>query len=235
MSYYTRVEIECVDSEDGVVDVEAILARAKVYIQEQGYHEDVLADLRVALTGAHNDGVGFNRMHCDLIIDLIPFLSREFPQTWFFVRGAGEGLCDVWLREFRGGLITFCRGPWDEADRGPGHWVKTEDWAKVDPMPTEIQELRTSIIKAVAERSRQFRRERNTKYAIVLFCFCLGLFAALGGLIFARGGAENANQRELDASMENLRRQLSNGEVEGGDAIKRLLGVDEGAKADTAQ
>lgn len=226
MSYYTRVEIELERGDGRVVDVEAIVARAEAYVQEAGYHEDVLSDLRAALTGDGNHGAGFNNMRSDLIIDLIAFLSREFPETSFFVRGTGEELHDVWLREFRGGLITFCRGPWDEVDRkpGPGYWVRT------NPYAPEFQELKARFEKAEAQASR-LHQSRTAKQLFVLACFGGGLLVSL--LLWAVATSKNqsdAKQRELDASMGELRRQLSSGEVEGGEAIKRLLGVEEGGK-----
>ena len=115
MSYLNRVEIEWHDEEEKrVVDADRILERARVFVQEQDIKEDVLADLRTALEGPHNEGLGFNRMYCDLIVEMLLFVSRSFSATDFTIRGTGEELLDTWVREMRNGEVTLSHGPWVE-------------------------------------------------------------------------------------------------------------------------
>lgn len=115
MSYYTRLAIEWDDSnEHQPVDEDSLVERARLYVHEQDISVDILADLRDALGGCTNDGVGFNRMSSDEIIDLIRFVSRGFPNTCFFARGAGEEMLDLWIREFKNGEVTRAHGPWSE-------------------------------------------------------------------------------------------------------------------------
>ena len=116
MSYLTRVEIEWYDSGEKAVavDPEQILNRAKVFVQEQEISEDVLIDLRTALEGSHNDGVGFNRMYSEGIVDMLSFVSLGFPSTAFYIRGTGEELSDMWLRAFENGRVFQSHGPWGD-------------------------------------------------------------------------------------------------------------------------
>ncbi len=115
MSHYTRLEIEWNDDEGKEpVDENKFVERVRLYVVAQNFSEDVLEELRVAFEGPHNNGVGFNKMYSDLIIEMLEFLSRGFPNTRFFARGAGEELFDVWIREFKNGEVVLSHGPWNE-------------------------------------------------------------------------------------------------------------------------
>lgn len=115
MSYYTRVEIAFDDSEENFsVDTNKITDRAKIYVQEQNLSEDLIEDLRAAFQGTLHDDVGFNKMYSEMIIDLMQFISRGFPNTVFFVRGAGEEFLDLWLRVIKKGEISVSHGPWSD-------------------------------------------------------------------------------------------------------------------------
>jgi hypothetical protein len=115
MSYYTRLELEWDDSEEKrVVEEDHIVERVREYMIEQEFCEDLLDDIRTALKGPHNDGCGFNKMHSELMVEMLEHLSRGFPGTVFFARGTGEILRDMWIRELKNGEVLFAHGPWDE-------------------------------------------------------------------------------------------------------------------------
>lgn len=115
LSYYTRLELEWDDTEEArSVEEEAIVERVRLYAVEQNVSEDILDDLRVALEGPHNNGIGFNKMYSHFVIDMLEFLSLGFPKTRFVARGAGEDLLDVWIREFKNGETILSYGPWGE-------------------------------------------------------------------------------------------------------------------------
>ena len=114
MSYYSRLELEWNDIDQPMgVEPEAILERARVLVRENDYSDDLLEDLGIALQGSHNQGIGFNKMYSDLMIEMVEFLSRGFPKTIFRARGTGEELLDTWIREFKNGEVTLSYGPWD--------------------------------------------------------------------------------------------------------------------------
>ena len=117
MSYYTRLELQWDDSDEQGFDEEAIVERVRGFLNEQDISEDVLDDLRAALEGPLHSGVGFNRMPCELIVEMLRYLSRGFPETRFLARGTGEELLDVWLRELKNGETTLAHGPFDSQDR----------------------------------------------------------------------------------------------------------------------
>jgi hypothetical protein len=113
MSHYTRLEVAWDDTEQQkTVDEDALVERARIYFLEQGFSEDGLDDLRVALKGMHNDGLGFNKMYSDLVLEMLEFISCGFPNTRFWARGCGEEHLDLWVREFKNGEAILSYGPW---------------------------------------------------------------------------------------------------------------------------
>jgi hypothetical protein len=115
MSYHTRLELEWDDTgAKQAVDQESVVERVKAYLDDHDLSHDVLADLREALEGSLNCGTGFNGMGSDLIIDMLVYLSRGFPDARFFARGTGEELLDLWFRELQNGEVIQAHGPWNE-------------------------------------------------------------------------------------------------------------------------
>ena len=117
MSYYTNIEVW--RSGDDAVSVDMLMAAATEHVEGRGCYaeEDVLADLRKALTDptvAFND-VLFSDLLCSDFELLFRDVSRQFPRITFLVRGRGEEADDIWLREFRAGEITKRLGPFGEA------------------------------------------------------------------------------------------------------------------------
>ena len=112
MSYYTRVHIFRDDEHDA--PTEAILNTARDYVRKQGWHEDIVADLRESLEGCECDGATVNKLWCPEIEGMMLHISRTFPTVRFGARGFGEEFRDIWIREFRGGKVTFAQGPYGE-------------------------------------------------------------------------------------------------------------------------
>lgn len=112
MSYYTRVHINRDDLETASTD--GIIDAVGYYIQNVGWSEDLLADLRESLDGSDCDGALVNKLWCPEIEDMMLYISRAFPTVGFGARGFGEEFRDIWIREFRDGKVTFAHGPFDE-------------------------------------------------------------------------------------------------------------------------
>jgi hypothetical protein len=112
MSYYTDIEFTFSDERP---DFEAILNRARSYLESQGDRypdaQFVLDQLRQGLEQEKGD---FKGLWSDDIEGLMEYVSGGFPGLVFYVRGMGEEFSDVWLRLFRDGKIIFRVGPFDE-------------------------------------------------------------------------------------------------------------------------
>jgi hypothetical protein len=113
MSYYHRIEIEWYDDTDQVT-AEMIMDSAAQHVPAHWSRDDFLADLRDALRGPLHDATGFNNVWSGYFEDFMLKLTPCFPDVTFLVRGAGEELREVWLREFKNGKITLEHGPFSD-------------------------------------------------------------------------------------------------------------------------
>ena len=112
MSYYTDIEFTFSDGEPP--EIEAILARARPYLEshERAYSvEDGLEDLQRGLQEERGD---FKGIWSDDIVGLMGHVSAGFPGVTFFVRGMGEEYADIWLRVFKDGEVVFQVGPFED-------------------------------------------------------------------------------------------------------------------------
>jgi hypothetical protein len=111
MSYYTEIEFTFADEGP---DFEAVLSRARSYLEAQGRESAVdfiLEQLRHALEEEKGD---FKGLWSEDIDGLMEHVSAGFPGLVFYVRGMGEEFADVWLRLYRDGTIVFRVGPFEE-------------------------------------------------------------------------------------------------------------------------
>jgi hypothetical protein len=109
VSYYTHVEFAF--SDDPPL-IDTFLAVAQKHLEAQNCYavEDVLSDLRVAWEKGNTN---FNGLLSQDFESLMLVVSAEFPSICFFVRGWGEEIRDIWVREFEAGKLLFSVGPFD--------------------------------------------------------------------------------------------------------------------------
>jgi hypothetical protein len=106
MSWWTFLEFDYLgdtpefDIEDARAKIESIVAISR-------YHPVVATSLCTLLATKKAD----LKIISYAAIELFSNLAAEFPDISFAVRGRGEDIRDIWLREYAGGKTTFALGP----------------------------------------------------------------------------------------------------------------------------
>jgi hypothetical protein len=110
MSYYTRVEFAFSDEPPAF---DAVLPAARAHLEAQNLYavDAVLGDLRTAWEKGSTD---LNRLVSSDVEGLVKSISAAFPSIRFIVRGTGEEMRDLWLRECEAGEVVHSIGPFDE-------------------------------------------------------------------------------------------------------------------------
>ena len=110
MSYYTRVDFAFSDEPPAA---DAVLAAARAHLESKNLYavDDVLSDLAAAW---QKGSTQFNDLTSQDVEEMMQSVSKAFPDLLFIVRGAGEEMRDVWVREIEGGKTVYTIGPFDE-------------------------------------------------------------------------------------------------------------------------
>lgn len=110
MSYYTRVEFAFSDDPP---PVDGVIAAARTHLEAQNLYavDAVLADLRMAWKEGNTQ---FKGLVSQDVESLMKSVSAAFPNLRFIVRGTGEEMRDIWVRECEAGKIVYSVGPFDE-------------------------------------------------------------------------------------------------------------------------
>jgi hypothetical protein len=105
LSYYTDVEL--VWLEDEPANLEGLKSELEKMIAAEQYSEDLLGDLLQLLV----DGEAAMNLHAADVTMFTARIARLFPQHSFSVRGRGEAVRDIWLRDYEDGEEVFALGP----------------------------------------------------------------------------------------------------------------------------
>ena len=116
MSYYTTVEVQYHEAES--LDIGSIEAALERRLNDDGISHDVLVDLKTAFS----EGRAMLKVHGAYAVSLMEFIHKQLPNLSFGVRGWGEELRDVWVREFRRGQDPFTIGPFGEDEQKSSGW-----------------------------------------------------------------------------------------------------------------
>jgi hypothetical protein len=122
MSWWTSVDFSYCEPDDSYNPRELELARERMQraiaplVESRGYHPDTATTLRELFAcrqfeHTHQDF----KLHSFALIDLFSKLAQQFPEVSFTVRGRGEDMRDIWVREYVGGKVTYEAGPPEEA------------------------------------------------------------------------------------------------------------------------
>jgi hypothetical protein len=111
MSWWTWVDFAYIVSEEMGDAREFDVKRARPEIEEivdaQGYHHHVATDMCELLA----EKQAAFKINSFGVMALFSALAARFPDVSFAIRGRGEDIRDVWIREFVGGKNTFAFGP----------------------------------------------------------------------------------------------------------------------------
>jgi hypothetical protein len=111
MSYRTHVEFEMSDEPDPP-PVGGLVAAAQAHLQADGRY-NVNAVLSVLLTLFTDGTADFNHLTSRDFEPLVRALSAAYPSVRFTVRGTGEEMPDLWLRQCEAGQVVYSVGPFD--------------------------------------------------------------------------------------------------------------------------
>jgi len=110
MSYWTFVDFDYVasqDIDDPEFDIERTRAEIELIVNVHRYHRDVAADMCKLIIEKHADF----KLVSFAVMELFTALAARFPDISFAIRGRGEDIRDIWIREFADGRNTFAFGP----------------------------------------------------------------------------------------------------------------------------
>lgn len=114
MSWWTWVDFDYIDREEigntREFDIEHVRAEIESIVDSQRYHRDVAKDTCELIAEKH---AAF-KINSFGVIELFSVLAARFPDVSFAIRGRGEDMRDIWIREFAGGRNTFTFGPPDD-------------------------------------------------------------------------------------------------------------------------
>ena len=110
MSYCTRVDFAFSD-EPPTADV--VLAAARAHLEAQNVYavDAVLSDLAEAWQKGVTE---FNGLVSQDVEAMMQSVSKACPGLRFIVRGTGEEMRDIWVREIEDGKIVYSIGPFDQ-------------------------------------------------------------------------------------------------------------------------
>jgi len=111
MSWWTFVDFAYVDSEESgstaAFDVARIRTEIEAIVSDEKLHSDVAKDICDLLAGGRADF----KLNSFAVIELFSKLAFSFPRISFAIRGRGEDIRDIWVREYSDGRNTFAFGP----------------------------------------------------------------------------------------------------------------------------
>ena len=111
MSWWTFVDFAYIDSEDSdstdEFDVVRMRTEIEVLVSAQKLHSAVAQGICDLVTKRKADF----RFNSYAVIELFTELAIKFPKVSFAIRGRGEDIRDVWVREYSQGRCTFALGP----------------------------------------------------------------------------------------------------------------------------
>lgn len=111
MSWYTWVDLDYVYSEElgesPEFDLEDSRAEIELLVTSNKYHRDVAKDIFDLVTKKE----ATFKLISYAVIELFSILAAKYPEVSFAVRGRGEDIRDIWLREYAGGKNILALGP----------------------------------------------------------------------------------------------------------------------------
>lgn len=111
MSWYTFVDFDYIYSEEHGAspefDLEHARAGIELLVAGNKYHHHVAQDICDLVTKKQ----ATFKLISYAVIELFSKLATEYPEVSFAVRGRGEDIRDVWLREYAGGKNILALGP----------------------------------------------------------------------------------------------------------------------------
>jgi hypothetical protein len=111
MSWWTFVDFAYIDSEDSDAteefDVERMRTEIEATVSAQKLHSVVATDICDLVIKRKADF----KLNSYVVIELFTKLAMKFPKVSFAIRGRGEDIRDVWVREYSQGRCTFALGP----------------------------------------------------------------------------------------------------------------------------
>lgn len=110
MSYYTFVSFQYLD--DPKIGLSELHAGLLKLLDENGLHHDVADGIAELIDNGEASFTFYSG--CATLELIFHWLAMQRPGTAFGVRGTGEDLRDIWLREFSGGDVQFAQGPFSE-------------------------------------------------------------------------------------------------------------------------
>jgi len=116
MSYYIQLSLSWNDSDHnkGSVQTDHVVDAARSFVLKQQWSEHVLEDLRDSCGSELLGRPGFKSVMSFGVIELLRSVSQQLPDVTFYAKGAGEEFGDIWLREYRAGVVVKENGPFDE-------------------------------------------------------------------------------------------------------------------------
>jgi hypothetical protein len=105
MSWWTFSDFMYLDTQE--FDVERIRPDIESMVTAGRYHLDVAKDICNLLAKKQTNF----KLNSFAVIQLLSELARQFPAISFSIRGRGEEMRDIWVREFSDGKETFAFGP----------------------------------------------------------------------------------------------------------------------------
>ncbi len=106
MSWWTSVDFDYL-GDTPEFDIEDARAEIELMVSANKYHAHVAGDICDLIT---KKKASF-KIISYAAIELFSILAARFPDISFAVRGRGEDIRDIWLREYEGGKTTFALGP----------------------------------------------------------------------------------------------------------------------------
>jgi hypothetical protein len=111
MSWWTFVDFAYVAPEEigdtREFEIEHTRAEIEMIVDAQRCHRDAAKDMSDLIVKKHADF----KLNSFAVIDLFSTLAARFPDVSFAIRGRGEDIREIWIREFAGGRNTFAFGP----------------------------------------------------------------------------------------------------------------------------
>ena len=110
MSYYTFASFQYLD--DSKIDLSELHAGLLKLLDENGLHRDVADGISELVDNGEASFTFYGG--CATLEVIFSWLAMQRPNTSFGIRGTGEDLRDIWVREFSGGDVQFAQGPFSE-------------------------------------------------------------------------------------------------------------------------
>jgi len=108
MSFHTDVWVQPLGGD--LLTLNDLRSDLIAYLDESRLSHDVFTNLVSACT----EGRGYIALDSWSVLALFGVVARLKPDIDFAVKGAGEEMRDIWVREFIGGQVGFQVGPFNE-------------------------------------------------------------------------------------------------------------------------